>query len=1013
MNLISRSIHSLSILIFCLAACPSFLFGQAFEALYTHAENDSVVIADIAAAENGGLWVLATVDRTATTNDINASDGLVLRLNAQGELLWSKEYDAGTFQSLNGIQGTPDGGFIIGGTTTTEYFDGYLAKADANGEIEWARFVGDEELQRIYDINTTSDGGYLLVGHYLNFFRTNLFVAKLGPNGEELWSKVYTLPNDEEQTAYSVQQLPDGSFLICGSNGELFNEDALVVKLSDTGSLLWANTYDYQGFANSGAAIAPLPSGEIILLQATQLSDDPLSGATGLIVSRLDEGGDERWSRLLPIDEALTTITFNGLNYAFSASPGGLQVDGADIVLYTRADTDNSDDLRPNLLKLNQDGDLIWGREFSEPGFLHFPTGGDFGDNLTLTTDNHYAILYQGVEERQSLRVAKIDAAAQNLCVSPVTPAFTDISLAVAPRAFNETDEAGQTAVTTNVRNRTFTASPIANASIEIDLGPDTILCANATLTLDSDLGPGFTYLWQDGSTAPTLAVTEEGAYSVTVAQDECSATDTILVATLSSVLALGPDATLCDGESLTLAPAITYNGDYNWNTGATGSNLTVDQPGTYILVFTNACGTVADTVDVNAPAPFAFSISGAEPACANTAVTLSAAGGPGLTYEWQDENGNNLSDSAAYSFTLDAAATLLLLATDGCTIATEVANLSPLPTPAVEATLQEPGCGTSDGNISLEVEQGQPPFSFEWEDGSGNLLAQEGGSIGNLSGGSYFVTITDAAGCTAGFSWELPILAPLSFELEISNPDCLAPDGGSIALNNVTGGASPYRFSLDGAPVQEQGLFVNLSGGAYNVLLADANGCDTAFTLALAEPQPFGLSITTCTPALSLGDSALLNIQSNRLLDGDETFEWSTTDGLSCTDCPSPFAAPLRTTEYLLTLTDSDGCQATASLRIEVDSNSKIYIPNAFSPNEDGRNDRFLLYPGKGVQSVDRVQIFNRWGGLVYEAAGNAGWDGNTNGSQAGPGLYVYQVVITLVDGRQETLSGEVALVR
>lgn len=1013
MNRNTPCLRPLFLSLCCLLLWPAPAYNQAFEALYTHTENDSIAMADIAPANDGGLWVLATVVRTLATNDLNASDGLVLRLDAQGTLLWSKEYDAGTFQNLNDIQGTPDGGFIIGGTTTTDYFDGYLAKADADGNVEWTRFVGDDELQRIYDITATRDGGYLLVGHYLNFFTTNLFAAQLAPNGDELWSKVYTLPTDEEQTAYSVQQLPDGSFLICGSNGELFSEDALVVKLSEEGNLLWANTYDYQGFSNSGVAIAPLPSGGMALLQATSLSDNLLDGESGLIVSRLDNDGSEIWSRLLRIDEALTTITFNGLNYAFSASPGDLQVDGADILVYTRADTDNSDDLRPNLIKLGPDGNLIWGREFAEPGFLHTPTGGDFGDGLARTTDNHYAILYQAVEERQSVRVAKIDAEAQALCAEPLTPAFTDIILTATSRSFDETNEAGQTIVTTNVRNRPFSFSPIANASIEVGLGPDTLLCDNTALLLNAGLGPDFTYLWQDGSTAPTLSVTEGGAYSVTVTQGECSASDTIQVIPFASALGLGPARILCSGETTNLAPAAVFNGQYTWNTGATGPSLLVDQPGTYILAFVNACGAIADTVQVNAPAPFAFMASGAEPVCAGDSITLTATGDPGLAYEWQDEAGIALSNSATYSFAPDAATTITVLASDGCSTATEVVSLSPLPLPGVDAIISPPGCGRADGSITLQVGPGQPPFAFAWEEGAGAPLAFNGSAIDGLPGGAYVVNVTDGAGCTARFSWDLPASAPLSFELEASNPGCLAPDGGSIVLNGVTGGTAPYSFSLNGNPAQGQPLFTNLSGGAYEVWVMDAGGCDTAFTVELDEPLPFDLALNTSTPVLSLGDSALLNIQSGRLFDGDEFFEWSTTEGLSCTDCSTTFAAPLRTTEYILTVTDSDGCSALARQRIEVDSNAKAYIPNAFSPNEDGRNDRFLVYPGKGVQLVRKVRAFNRWGALVFEANGNSGWDGTIDGSLAPPGIYVYQVAITLVDGREEMLYGEVMLMR
>ena len=124
-------------------------------------------------------------------------------------------------------------------------------------------------------------------------------------------------------------------------------------------------------------------------------------------------------------------------------------------------------------------------------------------------------------------------------------------------------------------------------------------------------------------------------------------------------------------------------------------------------------------------------------------------------------------------------------------------------------------------------------------------------------------------------------------------------------------------------------------------------------------------------------------------------------------------YSAPGR---YNATLISSYGCDSLVHLILDI---YKVYIPNAFSPNDDGRNDRFAIFAGQDIKAVLGLQVFNRWGGLVFEsetlepnASGN-GWDGRIKGREAPPGLYVYQATVVTEDEKEHRLSGEVVLVR
>ncbi|MCB0564597.1 MAG: gliding motility-associated C-terminal domain-containing protein [Phaeodactylibacter sp.] len=119
---------------------------------------------------------------------------------------------------------------------------------------------------------------------------------------------------------------------------------------------------------------------------------------------------------------------------------------------------------------------------------------------------------------------------------------------------------------------------------------------------------------------------------------------------------------------------------------------------------------------------------------------------------------------------------------------------------------------------------------------------------------------------------------------------------------------------------------------------------------------------------------------------------------------------------QYNATLTSTYGCDSLVLLILDT---YQIYIPNAFSPNDDGRNDRFTIFTGPDIREVRQLQVFDRWGSLVFQSetlplnAAGSGWDGRVKGKEAPPGLYVYQATVVTIEGREYRLKGEVVLVR
>lgn len=120
----------------------------------------------------------------------------------------------------------------------------------------------------------------------------------------------------------------------------------------------------------------------------------------------------------------------------------------------------------------------------------------------------------------------------------------------------------------------------------------------------------------------------------------------------------------------------------------------------------------------------------------------------------------------------------------------------------------------------------------------------------------------------------------------------------------------------------------------------------------------------------------------------------------------------------YSLSVRNSCGI-AIDHISVLIDDCRQVYIPNAFSPNDDGRNDRFRPLHGGDVAQIHRFSIFDRWGGLVFHAEdvpptqGRFGWDGERAGQPAAQGLYVWLLDLSFRDGHRTQLQGEVLLLR
>ena len=278
-----------------------------------------------------------------------------------------------------------------------------------------------------------------------------------------------------------------------------------------------------------------------------------------------------------------------------------------------------------------------------------------------------------------------------------------------------------------------------------------------------------------------------------------------------------------------------------------------------------------------------------------------------------------------------------------------------------------------------------------------------------NLSEGTYTVSMIDLNGCTNSQEFQIETTEPIELEnISINNTSC-GNNNGSIFIT-ANGGVGDLSYSINGTGFQSTSIFEDLKPGAYTVMAIDQNGCmamrdvnilsSTALNLVRMESFPSNCGESN-GGGLFYFSGKTDDIQI--IINGANYFPETTINDLPCG-------------EYNVQVI-GDNCTIDTVLNVG-QNDCAIYIPNAFSPNADGKNDDFKIYPHplfKGV-FLD-FKIFGRWGELIYEIknfeADDLRWNGTFKGEYLDIGVYVYYLEYQLENGRIKSEKGDVTIVK
>jgi gliding motility-associated-like protein len=317
---------------------------------------------------------------------------------------------------------------------------------------------------------------------------------------------------------------------------------------------------------------------------------------------------------------------------------------------------------------------------------------------------------------------------------------------------------------------------------------------------------------------------------------------------------------------------------------------------------------------------------------------------------------------------------------------------------------------GDSTAVISFQGAGGVSPYTYVF---GGVLPASTQTTYSGLTTGTYNIELIDDLGCRADTNYTLDGPEEINFsEFEITPTTCLDTEDGKLNVTARGGRGGRYTYSLEpGFIVNTNGAFRDLAPRTYVLRTSDTAGCFIDTTVVI--PLPSNPMVVTLTKD-DLGCHGIGNEGRARAEVGGGTppytYLWSSTPAQTSSE-----AVGLYQGLYTVDVVDGNGCLVRDTLVIEPGPCcQEVFLPNAFSPNGDGRNDEFRALSTAGIE-LEQFEVYNRWGIRVWQTNNmRSGWNGEYDGERAATGTFYYVFRYRcLTDGQTYTMKGDVVLVR
>lgn len=525
-------------------------------------------------------------------------------------------------------------------------------------------------------------------------------------------------------------------------------------------------------------------------------------------------------------------------------------------------------------------------------------------------------------------------------------------------------------------------------------------------------------YVWASGVTLNTTtgslviaSPTVNTTYTVVGGALGCNSDDHFITATVvpnPTVFISSGTPTICYGSGLVMNAngAATYSWYPNSAITNTFMNQVIVNPlinTTYTLIGELAtCTTVATREVTVIPLPTLMAVADKTVICSGEQANINANGAS--NYQWTPISGIIGSSTTNFIKVSPVVSTTYnLVGLNGaCTgTATVAIDVVPLPDLGLSTTNNK----VCQGNSTTIFASGAQ--YYVWSPLTNvTLLGPNTASVNPSVNTNYTVMAYNTQGTkTCNVTKEIEIQVVHKIIPAVSgNAEICA--GQSIKL--IASGGNHYEWlpgsSLD--VTNKDIVYANpKTTTIYTVIVSSSGNCGE-YAMVQVKVNP--------SPTVNAGPDVTFNLDEEMHLNaqGSGTLTWVFGQEIYCSVCPNTQIFPKTSGCYQIQAINEFDCKVLDEVCVDVTANYNMYIPNIFTPNEDGKNDVFTAY-GTGFSKIE-ISIFDRWGAKLYTTTDiNKGWDGTYKGVLAKEDVYVYKVYFTTLDGKKHTKTGHVTLMK
>ncbi len=826
---------------------------------YGSTSNDLGQSSKIKALSDSGYLVSGRSYGFGTSN----GGAYILKLDGDGNVVWSLVVDSIANENARDLELTSDGGFIVSGT------NGYILKFNSSGSMEWNRYFsggGNMHMTSVIEIEEKRE--YLITGQSTGYGtggRSGYFIY-LDSNGTKLWERYYD--RAYQQSFLSAARTDDKGFIIGGydqiTNG---NNRLFTMKIDSAGKYIWSRKYDHN--SQSGRVIHILKDKNEGFVVTGFLN---YSGGMYNMIMKIDDYGNPMWSKMHKGNSNSITESYWGESLLQTDDGGYMFVNYG-----TNLNGPSNTGADPYIIKLNNCGegacngnDISFATKESELSTSDPTSSVQSWGTPTLVTTEVDTIVF--TEET----ICEFDPSCQlvalftsdTVCAGDTTN-FTDLSYDSLANVTgwkwyfgdgntNFTDQhpthvyGSPGTYTTRLvvfNDDTTYCSDTIDLFVSVlsvpspNLGPDTSHCYGDIITLNP--GSGF-YIttWSDSSSFSTLNVDTSGKYWVNQANIACSATDTILLQfDLPPIFSIGPDSTICEGDSFLLSANIS-NSSYLWSDSSTSGSIYVSTQGIHWLRVDSGSCTSYDSIQLTVLSFPTFDLGSDTTICEGDSIYLLGS----------TSNYNHLwyGGSVDTILKVDSNDVYWLSASNGPCVSSDTIQVNMDFRPVFSLGNDSILCQGDTLRLSTGLTS---PNSFSWNTGStmSNILVD--------SSDNYHVTVTNGV-CLEFDSIEVLFDDSLTLDL---GPDTVLCEGILYQLDASSQGATYIWNDSSNLPIK----VVSISG-EYWVVVSSANGgCWAYDTISI---------IYDTLPRIDLGvDTFLCSGDSIRLnaLWSNSSYQW------------------------------------------------------------------------------------------------------------------------------------------